>query len=218
MGDGVPVPDSIRNPGSVCQMTATPVPDVVQRAQRADAVRNHAKVLAAARASFAVHGGEAPIEDIARRAGVGVGTIYRHFPTKQDLIDALVVEHFSDVIERTEVALGDEDPGAAFFDVLEYCYEAQSRDRMFDVLNDVAAGSEAKAKIIEELCVVLDRLIDRARDAGAVRPELCADDIGVIMCGLAAAKRSEAWYRGEDPAGRYFRYVLDGLRPPAPQR
>jgi hypothetical protein len=63
--------------------------------------------------------------------------------------------------------------------------------------------------------VVVDALIARARKAGAVREELCADDIGVIMCGLGSAKRAESWYRGEDPARRYFTLLLDGMRPPA---
>jgi AcrR family transcriptional regulator len=200
-------------------MAVMPPTVIVPRAQRADAVRNRASVLAAARAAFGEHGTDAQIDDIARRAGVGVGTIYRHFPTKQDLIDALVVEHFRDIIARTTAALEERDPGAAFFAVLEYCYEAQNRDRMFDVLNDVAeGGSTAKAEIIDELRLVTDPLIERAKAAGAVRDELVSDDIGVIMCGLAAAKRSESWYRGDDPAGRYFRFMMDGLRPPAQPR
>jgi AcrR family transcriptional regulator len=199
-------------------MAVNPPPEAVQRARRADAVRNRASVLAAARAAFGEHGLDAQIDDIARRAGVGVGTVYRHFPTKQELIDALVVEHFTDIIERTAAALKEPDPGAAFFAVLEYCYEAQNRDRMFDVLNDVAESSAAKADIIDELRLVTDPLIERAKAAGAVREELVSDDIGVIMCGLAAAKRSESWYRGNDPAGRYFRFMMDGLRPPTQPR
>jgi AcrR family transcriptional regulator len=184
------------------------------RLPRADAVRNRGKVLAATRAVFAEHGVEAPVEEIARRAGVGVGTVYRHFPTKQDLLEALAIDYFTGVIAHAHAALaGDEEPGPAFFGVLQYCYEAQTRDRMFEVLNDVTA-SAAKAQVVDELCAVLDQLIDRARAAGAVRAELCADDVGVLMCGLAAAKRAEQWYHGEDPAGRYFTFVVDGLRPP----
>jgi AcrR family transcriptional regulator len=185
------------------------------RLPRADAVRNRAKVLAATRASFAEHGVEAPVEDIARRAGVGVGTVYRHFPTKQDLLQALTTEYFTGIIEhaRTALTAGDA-PGPALFGVLQHCYESQMRNRMFEVLNDVRA-SPVKAQIVRELCTELDKLIDRARDAGAVRPDFCADDVGVIMCGLAAAKRSEEWYPGSDPAGRYFAFMLDGLRPRA---
>jgi AcrR family transcriptional regulator len=189
--------------------------ETASRPPRSDAVRNRAKVLAAARASFAEHGVEAPIEDIAQRAGVGVGTVYRHFPNKQDLLEALAVEHFSEVTENARASLaGDEEPGAALFGHLEYCYTAQNRDRMFEVLNDVRA-SPAKMRAVDELREVLDHLIERAREAGAVRPDLCSDDIGVIMCGLAAARRAEEWYRGEDPARRYFDFMLDGLRPPA---
>jgi len=199
-------------------MAINPPSEAVQRTRRSDAVRNRANVLAAARAAFGEHGQDAQIDDIARRAGVGVGTVYRHFPTKQDLIDALVVLHFRSIIERTTAALEEPDPGAAFFAVLQYCYEAQNRDRMFEFLNDVAEGSPAKADIIDELRLVTDPLIERAKAAGALREELASDDIGVIMCGLAAAKRAESWYRGEDPAGRYFRFMMDGLRPPAQPR
>jgi AcrR family transcriptional regulator len=192
-----------------------PTADLPPRAPRADAVRNRAKVLAAARQAFGAHGLETPIEDIARRAGVGVGTVYRHFPNKRDLIDALVVEYFAGVIARTTMALEAPDPGPALFDVLEYCYAEQCRDRLFDVLNDAAKSPKVHAMIVDELVPVMDELIDRARETGAVREELCADDVGVIMCGLAAAKRSEDWYPGDDPAGRFFRLIVDGLRPPA---
>ena len=185
------------------------------RAQRADAVRNRRRVLDAARAAFAERGMDAQVEDIARRAGVGVGTVYRHFPTKQDLIDALVAEHFTDLIANATVALEADDPGTAFFDHLEYCYAAQSRDRMFDVLDEAAGSSTVMAQIIDELCLVIDKVIDRARTAGAVREDLSADDIGIVMCGLGSAKRAESWFHGDDPARRYFTLALDGMRAPA---
>jgi AcrR family transcriptional regulator len=172
-------------------------------------------VLAAARTAFGEHGTDVQIEDIARRAGVGVGTIYRHFPTKQALLDALVAEHFTDLIADGTAALDSEDPGRAFFDHLEHCYQMQSRDRMFDVLAEAAETSEVMHRLIGELCGVLDVLIAHAQADGAVRQELCAEDIGVVMCGLGSAKRAETWYRGEDPARRYFTLALDGMRPPA---
>jgi AcrR family transcriptional regulator len=188
---------------------------VVPRAQRADAVRNRRKVLDAARAAFGQHGIDAQVEDIARRAGVGVGTVYRHFPTKLELIDALVAEHFTDLIANATAALARDDPGAAFFDHLEYCFAAQSRNRMFDVIDAAAGTSAVMAELIDELCLVVDEVIDRARAGGAVREDLCADDIGIVMCGLGSAKRAESWFHGDDPARRYFTLALDGMRPPA---
>ena len=197
-------------------MKVSPAPELASvRLPRADAVRNRAKVLAAARTTFAHSGVDAPVEEIARAAGVGVGTIYRHFPTKRDLLDALVVEYFTDLIDHTQHVLdAGGEPGPALFGVLHYYYDAHGRDRMFDILA-AAMPTAAKEKSIQDLCDVLDRLIDRAREAGAVRPDFCADDVGVIMCGLAMARQAEVWYRGEDPARRFFAFVLDGLRPPA---
>jgi AcrR family transcriptional regulator len=199
-------------------MKPAPDTDAPPRALRADAVRNRAKVLTAAREAFGEHGLETPIEDIARRAGVGVGTVYRHFPNKQDLVDALLIDYFAGVIDRTTAALEAPDPGPAFFDVLEYCYVEQCRDRLFEVLNDSATSPRVHSMIVGELVPAMDQLIDRARATAAVRDELCADDVGVIMCSLAAAKQTEDWYPGEDPTGRFFRVIVDGLRPPAQPR
>ncbi len=81
---------------------------------RADARRNREKVLAAARAVFSEHGRDAQMDDVARRAGVGVGTVYRHFPTKEALIEALMVAAFETIAEAAEAALEIEDPWEAF--------------------------------------------------------------------------------------------------------
>src|ERR1044071_6160977 len=89
-----------------------------ERPLRADARRNREKVLAAARAVFSEHGREAQMDDVARRAGVGVGTVYRHFPTKEALIEALMVDSFKSIAAEAERALDIEDPWEALTTVL----------------------------------------------------------------------------------------------------
>src|SRR4051794_7758055 len=98
-------------------------------ALRADARRNRAAVLAAARERFGECGLDCQMEDIARTAGVGVGTVYRHFPTKKDLFAALVADRFQRLAERAREALGEDDPWRAFCDLMRYSAELQVSDR-----------------------------------------------------------------------------------------
>src|SRR5207244_957400 len=100
-----------------------------ERAQRSDAVRNHKRVIKAARAVMAREGLDARMDDIARRAQVGVGTVYRHFPTKEHLVAALAVERFERLAELAELALAKEDPAAAFEEFIRAAAKIQSEDR-----------------------------------------------------------------------------------------
>src|SRR5215211_6632834 len=102
---------------------------VDERPLRADARRNREKVLEAARAVFSEHGRDAQIDDVARRAGVGVGTVYRHFPTKEALIEALMVAAFESIAAHAQAALEVEDPWEAFSSVLWRGAEIMSADR-----------------------------------------------------------------------------------------
>src|SRR4051794_33959684 len=113
---------NIRNHGSGCQAripfaVQTPKP-VTERPQRADARRNRERILEAARGECAKHGANVQMDDIARGAGVGVGTVYRHFPTKETLIDALVAEKYRVAVENAEAALEIDDPWEAFATLL----------------------------------------------------------------------------------------------------
>ena len=98
------------------------------RAQRADARRNHDKVLEAARAQFTEHGLDASIEAIARTAGVGVGTIYRHFPTKEDLLQALADVRFEGLAAAGQAALEVEDPWEGFVEFMTYSARTMAGD------------------------------------------------------------------------------------------
>jgi AcrR family transcriptional regulator len=160
------------------------------RPLRADARRNRARILESARQVFAECGAEAQIDDVARRAGVGVGTVYRHFPTKEALMVELVRQKFRLFADRAREALeqGGE-PFAALTDVMRRNAETAERDAATQ-LAIAGAGEQIWAQARaeqEELLALTDQLIARARSAGTIRPDVRASDIGMLMCGVCSA-------------------------------
>jgi AcrR family transcriptional regulator len=183
-----------------------------ERPLRADAVRNQAKVLAAARETFAHEGLDAEMAAIAARAGVGVGTVYRHFPTKAALLTALTEAHFGRLAEIGERAAA---RGGPPWEVVERMLwdaaEHTSDDHgMCEVLARAPkeAGELPAARRLRELTA---RLVEDAKADGSMRADATADDVAMMMCGfgrIAAAQQSGApmdWRR-------YLRLMLDGLR------
>lgn len=191
---------------------STPTLPSAPKRLRADAARNRAKVLEAARAAFAEHGTDAQIEDIARRAGVGIGTVYRHFPTKQALAEALMVERFDFIVANARELANAPDPWQAIACSFELCATTQERDKAYAaVLASVAGaapvgppGDHQKA----ELTAITERLLERARAAGVVREDLTAADMPPLYCGLASVVQA-----GVADWRRYLELLLDGLRP-----
>ena len=140
------------------------------RPLRADARRNREKVLAAARAVFSEHGRDAQMDDVARRAGVGVGTVYRHFPTKEALIEALMVAAFEAIAEKAEAALEVEDPWEAFSSVLWRGAEIMAADRaLSEVFASIPGAMESAMPTVEGLTETMAKLIARAQAAGVLR-------------------------------------------------
>lgn len=186
---------------------------IVTKRLRADAVRNRAKVLEAARAAFAEHGADAQMEDVARRAGVGVGTVYRHFPTKQALGEALVEERFDHTIAFVrELVDEDGDPWRAIERCFEHCAATQEADRAWAAaLASMAGGTLVgpREHQIGELLALEEQLLVRARAAGVVREDLVASDMPALFCALASVVQAggKGWQR-------YLELLLDGLRPP----
>jgi AcrR family transcriptional regulator len=183
-----------------------------ERAQRSDAVRNHKRVIKAARAVMARDGLNAQMEDIARRAQVGVGTVYRHFPTKEDLVAALAVERFERLAELAEQALANEDPAAAFEDFIRASAKVQSEDR---ALSEVLTSPDVMKEAAENVGILelTTRVVRRAQKAGAVRKDADPRDVPMFLCGLAGTFGGP--YTNTE---RYISIVLDGLRAPgAPQ-
>ena len=190
---------------------STAQPTIVTRRLRADAVRNREKVLEAARAAFAEHGAEAQMEDVARRAGVGVGTVYRHFPTKQALAEALIEERFDRTIDFVrELIDAEPDPWRAIERCFEYCAATQERDRAWAAVLALMAGGATgpREHQMQELLALEEQLIARARAAGVVREDLTAADMPALFCALASVVQA-----GGRNWRRYLDLLLDGLRP-----
>jgi AcrR family transcriptional regulator len=183
--------------------------DIATKPLRADARRNRERVLTAARAVFAEHGREAQMDDVARRAGVGVGTVYRHFPTKEALVNALALDLFEGLISAAREALEIEDPWEAFTHALWAGGHLLASDRAF---TEIASQTEMpiSPELAAELTGLFERLVRRAQDAGVLRTDLVFDDVPMFMCGIGAATAKphccpEAWKR-------HMMILIDGLR------
>jgi AcrR family transcriptional regulator len=187
------------------------------RGLRADARRNHEAVLTAARELFADQGLDAQMPDVARVANVGVGTVYRHFPTKDDLIAALVAQRFERLAEKAREGLAAEDPWEGLCAFIRFSAEIQADDRgLCEVMGSrpEVMDSAARAVGLPQLC---ERLVKRAQRAGELRRDLLWEDIPMIACGLGRITQATA-----GPAvGRWPRLVeiiLDGLRAPGSRK
>jgi AcrR family transcriptional regulator len=178
------------------------------RRLRADARRNRQRILAAARDVFSREGSGAQVDDIARRADVGVGTVYRHFPTKEALIEELVAERFRTFAEHARQALDVEDPWEAFSGVLRRNAEVMASDAALrDELARTGAMRTYAGDQRAELEIMGRELIERGRRAGVLRDDLTIDDIPMLMAGLCASMSvPECNWR------RHLELLLDGMR------
>jgi len=183
--------------------------EIAAKPLRADARRNRERVLEAARAVFAEHGREAQMDDVARRAGVGVGTVYRHFPTKEALVSALALQLFGQLTVAAREALEIEDPWEAFTTALWAGANLLSSDRAF---TEIASETEMpiSPQLQDELNGTFELLVTRAQDAGALRKDLILDDIPMFMCGIGAATAKP--HRCPGAWQRHLAIVIDGLR------
>jgi AcrR family transcriptional regulator len=182
--------------------------DTDERPLRADARRNRARILEAARGACAEHGANVQIDDVARSAGVGVGTVYRHFPTKDALIDALVAEKFRVTTENIREALEIEDPWEAFCAALRRNAEVMATDAgLRDALIRLGPAARSTEDDRAELEGLAGRLVARAQDAGALRADVTPADIGALMAGLCTSMA----HPGLDWR-RHLELLLDGLR------
>ncbi|HEY6396895.1 MAG TPA: helix-turn-helix domain-containing protein [Solirubrobacteraceae bacterium] len=182
------------------------------RPLRADARRNHERILEAAREVFADCGVDAQMDDIARRACVGVGTVYRHFPTKEALLVELVRQKFRVFAAGARTALErDGEPFEVFADMLCRNADVCARDAaMQHALSGVGEHIWAQAQAeYEQLNALTTELIARAQRAGAMRPDVLATDLAMLMCGVSSTMTHNApgfdWHR-------HLELVIDMLR------
>jgi len=183
----------------------------LEKPLRADARRNREKVLAAARAVFAEQGVDAQIDDVARRADVGVGTVYRHFPTKEALLNALSDELFAVVAVYVRALLTLDDPWEAFTRAMWFGAEKTAGDRAFSEIMAASHGMPPRTcPGKEDLFVTVSELMDRCKAAGRMRPDVMPDDIGLMMCGVGSASQME--HPVPDAWRRHLAIMLDGLR------
>jgi AcrR family transcriptional regulator len=186
---------------------------VTHKPLRADARRNREKVVAAAAAAFAESGLDAQVEDIARRAGVGVGTLYRHFPTKEALVVALADRHFERIAETIEAALDERgDEWEIFAAAIWRIANAAADDVAWcEIIGGHSRAVAAASRGKQRLGQATGTLIARAQAAGVMRADATVEDIATIMCGfghVAAAQRAG----GALDWKRYLTIALDGLR------
>ena len=185
------------------------------RRLRADAERNRLRLLAAARAVLAERGLDASADDIARAAGVGVGTLYRRFPTKDDLVTAAMEELQERVIAEVVAASAHDDPWEALRGALHALAAGlHANQAFFDAAHPRLAELQRMPTLAAALRDAFRPVIDRAHTAGVLRADVVCEDVPLLVVGTARLrpKRPDV-----DPAiwERYFAVLLDGLRPAA---
>jgi AcrR family transcriptional regulator len=183
---------------------------------RADARRNRDAIVCAAREVFAEKGADAQMDEIARRARVGVGTLYRNFPAKEDLLDAVIARHFERLAARAGEAVrrasqGEEWEG--FRGYVAWAAEMQAGDRALSGAMATRSELMHAAAIDSGLIAQIELLLDQAKRAGAVREDLVVEDIPALVTALG----SVAGAATEKPRWRWDRVLavwLDGVRAP----
>jgi AcrR family transcriptional regulator len=176
---------------------------------RADAQRNLGRVLEAAAEAFAEHGPGVSVDEIARRAGVGHGTVFRRFPTKESLVAAVLCKRLNEFSACAEELLEREDAGAAFEEFVWQIAEVYARDRAVFEGGEHCKENADVVAAKERLVTHIQRLVVRAQEQGALRRDIDAADVLVLIgSAIMAAMHASAG----DGWRRYVAVVLDGLR------
>lgn len=191
-------------------MTRAEQPDTPRRVRRADAERNRAAIIEAAADVLAEQGCGVDVREIAQRSGVGMGTLYRHFPTKDELLGTVLEREFTTwSTAARQQAAATEDPRAALEDFFEQALANQARHRaVVERFCDTWRGPETVCA--HSLTPVIDQLRERAQRAGQLRPDVSTEDLSLLLAALSQivqmtpADRPELWRR-------QLRICLDGL-------
>jgi AcrR family transcriptional regulator len=193
------------------------------RGLRADATRNRVAILSAAREVFAEKGLRAPLEEIARRANVGIATLYRRFPTRERLIAAALMEKLTQYERAASQALAEPDPWEGFAGLVRRICELQANDRgLSDLLSMTLPASEEVEQLRAKAHGHVAELVSRAKAAGRLRPDFAAEDLLLMLIANAAVahvtgpEAPDAWRRFVALILDAFQYVGGESLPPAP--
>ncbi|MDJ0345815.1 helix-turn-helix domain-containing protein [Streptomyces sp. H10-C2] len=183
-----------------------------KRVLRRDAQRNRDALIAVARSAFAQDGIDAPLESIAKRAGVAIGTLYRHFPTRIDVIEAIFAEKLAEWLAAAERGAAAEDAWEGFAGYLEDMCALQAGDRGFNDLASMRLPSSPEVERMRlRISVLSCAILDRAQRAGVVRPDLTPEDLAFLIWSQARITQAtreiapRAWRR-------HLALLLDGFR------
>lgn len=180
---------------------------------RADARRNRARVLDIAEQAFAERGLAVSMDEIARLAGVGVGTIYRHFPNKDELFGAIVVDRLRRLVDEARGLDRAEDAGEAFFGFFTHVVEeALLNKALYEALSEAAGMESVIGELGKQLVAAQGVLLARAQRAGAIRKDVEVGDLKALVSGCLAMETQGR------VSGRMIAIVRDGLRTPAGRR
>ena len=188
-----------------------------ERGPRSDALRNRAALLEAARQVFRERGLAAQMDEVAARAGLGVGTLYRHFPTKEALVDVVVRERYEAVVEVARAALRAEDPWEGLTTFLWRLAELDAEDRTIADLMVASNGRTDFAPFFEEIGNAVQTLARRAQRSGAMRRDVTGHEAMTAVCAITRHQHESAGRTEAGTAGawrRLVRVVIDGLRVP----
>lgn len=176
---------------------------------RADARRSRAKLLRAASEAFTEHGADAPLEDIARRAGVGIGTLYRHFPTRLDLQSTVFLHQVKSVCAEADELLANAPAGLAFDTWIRLLagYMVTKRGLSRALIDSLGRESELISSCSLAMRETVERLLARAQEEEVIRPDVTAVDVLRLVHGAGVATEQVP-----DDADRLLSLILDGLR------
>lgn len=183
-----------------------------QKSLRSDARRNRERLVASARELFATAGVDVPVEEITQHAGVGMGTLYRHFPTKEELIDAVLEDAFAEVVALAEASVATADAWGGFTGFLEGALALHVTNRgLKDVIASRGHGAGRAEAMRARIRPLLRRLIERAHEQGSLRSDFTSADLPLVfwtagrVIDKTGAVAPEGWRR-------YLGFLLDGLR------
>jgi AcrR family transcriptional regulator len=178
---------------------------------RSDARRNRERLVASARELFASEGADVPVEEITQHAGVGMGTLYRHFPTKEELVDAVLEDAFAEIVAAAEQAAAADDAWAGFTGFLERALELHAANRGLKNALATSGHGLRREAMRARIRPLVRRMIERAHEQGTLRRDFAADDLPLLFWTTdrvieeTAADAPDYWRR-------YLGLLLDGLR------